>query len=203
MTKLFFIYLMAVPLLYGQSNARATLQVQKESARASFLKSIDHRALPPHVIIDPSFQKVYVLKARGKKDIGLIAVDLAFESSVTYQPPPEQCGVLFIQANGANVFTPTLKAGLHQGFLNCGGVRAIGLSSDPGPRPRIIFIFNNTLLHGEESPIPFVFSWNLVAGIYNLDQRTTDWLLEQPRANTISQVRRLLQSHRQVVEEQR
>ncbi len=180
----------------NSSSSNALLLQLHGTQAASLLAKVDRKQLPADARMEPEFQQAFLLRAPGSESLGVVASYFNHEENVSAKNPPEQCGMFFIKPNGENLYISTIGPNFEYGSNLCGAVRAVGTVADPGPRPRIIGIFNGTNMHGDEYPVPFLFTWNVRSNSYQLDTATSEWLRRQERSNTIAQVRRLLQNRK-------
>jgi hypothetical protein len=179
----------------AQSTPKKTFQfmplarIQAEEAD----KKLDRTQLPAGTRLEAGPDLNFLLRAAGTEDLTVIPV------SFEYSPPPgqvtltAQCGVFFLKPDGSSRYLPVV--GPDPTADLCTDVAAVGAMPDAGPRPRLIFVFTLTSMHGDDYPQPYVLSWNAPSGKYEVDKKTSDWLAEQRRSNTVAQVRRLLAHH--------
>ena len=66
----------------------------------------------------------------------------------------------------------------------------------PGSRPRLIALFDVTAGHGADYALPSVLGWDKVARIYEVDEKTTDWLTQQRGSDTVAGFRSLLSRYK-------
>jgi hypothetical protein len=127
------------------------------------------------------------------EDLNVIHVSFIYNQ--TSGPPalPEQCGVFFLKPNGESHYLPIV--GPNPVDDACETVLAVGAMTDPSPRPRLIFLFHLFNVHGSYYRRPYILSWNQASGTYEVDQKTSNWLLDQEKRNTIPQIRKLLAQH--------
>lgn len=176
-------------------HARTTLTPLRGKSAEALLKKIDRTKLPQGSVTDSVFQRGFLLKAMGAEDLGIVAIYFHYKPSEDKSAPPEQCGVFLVPQNGESSYIPVIGPDTQLGSPLCGGVRAVGASKDPGPRPRLIFIFDATNMHGKEYSSPWILSWNQASGTYHLDMPTTTWLWNQKTADTVPAIRQLLKQH--------
>ena len=181
--------------LLAQTSERATLVPVRGKQAEALLNRIDRKKLPEGAVTDSVFQREFMLRAPGSPDLGIVAVYFHYEPSGPKAAPPEQCGVFLIPQQGSSTYVPVVGPDTKLGSPLCGGVRAVGLSNDSGPRPRLICIFNATNMHGKEHPSPWILAWDQPSGTYHLDMTTTTWLWNEKTAVTVSIIRQSLKQH--------
>lgn len=151
---------------------------------------IDPKVLPPgaefEVGLDSDMQE-FVLRARGVQDLLVIPLGFGVQSP---QRGYYECGVYFSAPNGTNAYVPVAGHELYSD--SCDDIPAVGLMHDPGPRPRLIVIATPYNLRGTFYRQPFILSWNTTAKQYEVDQKQSKWLANQPHADSIANVRKLL-----------
>jgi hypothetical protein len=178
----------------AQSISRKTFQFKPLTvAQAKAIeKKLNRKQLPSGVDLgDPD---AYVLQSPGAEDLNVIPVYFHYLPPPGSQASSAQCGVFFLKSNEESNYVPVV--GRDPSSALCGGVVSVGAMSDPAPRPRLIFIFTIWTAHpGDDYDQPFVLTWNSVSRAYELDKKTSDWLVSQPKSKTIAQVRTLLAQH--------
>ena len=172
--------------------SRTNLQVLHGVNARSMLAQIDQSQLPPGAQVVTDLAQVFVLHAPNVTDLGIIAAYLLLDVHDLSQGGPEQCGVFFLQPNGTSRYVPVVGAPKSQTNQLCAGITAVGLADDSESHPSLIFIFSQAMAHND-SPEPFVFSWNAVTQAYDRNDPLDGWLWNHPQAiRTVAQVRRLL-----------
>jgi hypothetical protein len=178
----------------AQSISRKTFQFKPLTiAQAKAIeKKLDRKQLPSGV--DIGNPEVYRIRSPDREDLNVIPVSFTYNQ--TSGPPalPEQCGVFFLKPHGESHYLPVVGPSPVDADA-CETVLAVGAMTDPSPRPRLIFLFHLFNVHGSYYRRPYILSWNQTSGTYEIDQKTSNWLLDQERRNTIPQIRKLLAQH--------
>ena len=171
---------------------RPNLEVLHGVNARSMLAQLDRRQLPPGAQLDSSMQQAFILTIPNAPTLGILAISFGWDSHGFDQGAPEQCGVFFQQPKGGSRYVPVIGSPKSQLNQLCTGVQAVGLADDSESHPSLIFIFSQAMAHND-SPEPFVFSWNAFTQAYDRNDPLDDWLWNHPQAiGTVAQVRRLL-----------
>ncbi len=151
---------------------------------------LDLSLLPKGVSIDqPPSKQVFTLKAQGSPD--LLVVPVLFWSE--HIDPVTQCGVYFMQDKAASYYIQTIGLVELVGYVDCEKIKAVGVMTDPGPRPRLLFIFQGRAMAGNRDDYPFVLSWDENTMRYGLDKAVTNAIQEnEPFPSTIAATRAVL-----------
>ncbi len=138
----------------------------------------NHREYPTRL------EQFFVLKSPDQPD--LFVVPMAF----VHVPlgMQGQCGVYFVPDTTTHYFVSAFDP--DDAGEKCYSVKAAGLMSDPGPRPRIIVIFDSAAADGNDSWVSCLFTWEDTKNQYVLDTHYDDWLNKQnPIPSTIAGIR--------------
>ncbi len=117
------------------------------------------RLLPyPRTYLEPHIEPGQTAKLVFSGATDLILVPVAYGGGEKDNLRPHlQCGVYLLPRKGQQTYVSVIGPDFP---ALCEGTDAIGLMSDPGPRPRLI-VLNQTLSdHGDEAVIPFILEWN-------------------------------------------
>ena len=181
------------PVKAQESQARPILRSLSGASSRELLARIDRRQLPPGAKIDESQAQTLLLSRTGSTPLGIAAISYHWDPASADQGGPEQCGVFFVQAKGPSHYVPVMGGPQTQDNQLCENPVAVGLAGDPGPHPRLIFIFMQMLT--VDRPASFVFTWNQKTDTYDRDDATCKWLWHQPKpSDTVVQVRQLLRT---------
>ena len=123
-------------------------------------RKLDHMPLPARVEIeDYRERQMFSMHAPGEEALTIVPVLINNDSNLTTPDfgPDRQCGVYFFKPNGQSRYVrmewPTISVGENMVRAQlCDGVLGVGATHDPGPRPRLIFLFNESTgigPHGE------------------------------------------------------
>lgn len=148
---------------------------------------VDPKLLPRGAVFELDEEHEFVLRAGGAQNLIVITLGLNVDSP---QRDYSECGLYFSAPDGTNVYVPV--AGHEFTDDSCGGIHAVGLMRDAGPRPRLIVIAMSYNFHGTSYRQPFVLAWNAAAKHYEVDQSLSKWLTTQPLPDTVTHVRNLL-----------
>lgn len=186
----------ALPL-FAQAKVSQNVGLRPLSSRRAdkVVAGLDRSLLPGGVDLNPDLQKVYLLRTPDSLETNIVAAYFNYTPTGADKGPPEQCGVFIVEPNGKNTFISTIGPDFQHGTGLCGGVRTVGSATSGGLHPRLICIFSSTRMHGEEVPQPFILAWDTKAKSYFIDNAVTEWLWNQPHADTVPQIRRLLRRH--------
>ena len=191
----FALVLMVLTTLHGQVSDDAFF-IPLTSAQSEVMdQQLDLSQLPPGV--DIGTPDVYQLQSAHADYLAVVPIH--FDYGDTPQPSdalPSQCGAFFVKANGQSHYLPIVGPDFANSPGLCGGVGEVGATLDPGPRPRLIFFFTIWTAHpGDDFDEPFVLSWNKASGAYEVDKKTSDWVVQQRKSDTAYQVQKLLAHH--------
>ena len=145
----------------------------------------------------------FMLRASDQEDLMIAPVLLnnASNPNTNLVGPGLQCGAYLIKQDGKSHYigmewsTATVgDASVYN--ASCFGVVGVGAARDPGPRPRLIFLFSEESGAGPTGSIrfrvPYILSWNAKTREYELDAKTTIWVQHQKGGDTVADTRRLL-----------
>lgn len=183
---------MAAPLV-GQSVRvpNAKLRVLSSAEAKNAVRKLDLKQLPPRAKVTIKPTQEFALDASGTKELIVVPTYFEFDPPVGSSDRRDQCGVFFLEPSGKSQYVSVM--GRDDDYVSvCEGALATGTMTDPGPRPRLILIFNGSLPNGNDYPNPFVMYWSPATESYQVDVGISKWLIDQNNAGTVSQIRHLL-----------
>jgi hypothetical protein len=180
--------LSVVPMCRANTLTPASLVLVPDEQLDSLKDKLDPRALPAGTEVDGYGAQDFMLVYPDAPTITVVPVSVLVSTGTDTQE--NQCGVYFLGPNKTSSFVP-LWTKENVSAQNCFGIRAVGKMPDPGPRPRLLFLFENWN-SAHEYKQPYLLFWDDASGHYKLDRTTSHWLLEQTDSETIAGLKRLL-----------
>ncbi len=171
------------------------LQRPAKAQTQQLVASIDRHQLPDGAQVTPFPSQTFLLAAPNTPALGLVPIYFHFQP--TGPVLSEQCGIFFVQPNGASTYLPVVGPDPKVFNSSCIRVEAIGEVSHGGPRPRLIFLCNVEAPDGRNYIADFLLVWDEREQRYTVDRPTSEWIASQLHRITIAGVRKvLIENHR-------
>ncbi len=164
---------------------QAVLAHLPSSESARLRSSVDRKQLPKGAEVKFLSDQEFVLKARGQENLAVISVAFRYSPVVT---DLTQCGLYFIGADKITHYV-AVSLGAPEG---CTAITGVGLASEPGPRPRLIVVYEAPASRNGIFIEPVVLTWDRSKNLYAVDDPATVWISLQEGADTVPQIRHLL-----------
>ncbi len=162
-------------------------QLEKISSLSSAITSLDSKLLPIQIKPEIDKEQTFVLHSKGAADLAFIPVSFIAPANVE---PAIQCGFYLMSPNSTQKYVNAI--GLDEVDV-CDKLDALGMMTEPGSRPRMIFIYEASSPHDDHYVLPLIFSWDASRSTYVLNKEQSQWVLHQkPYTYTVTRVRQLL-----------
>lgn len=152
--------------------------------------SLDSVLNPYHVKPHINDKQAFVLNSETMVSLSIVPVDFVAPDGAT---PRFQCGFYLVPSQGSQHYVSAIGG---NEVDDCEQLQAIGRAADPGPRPRLIFIYEVLSPHDDRGTYPYIFKWDTERETYLLNEEQSEWVARQkPYLYTIGRLRQLLEQH--------